>query len=337
MKNKTEHFAIAEENRMLTQYPGLFAKMNELSPVSLAASSIPIVQYAQSNKIDFAALLDESAPIYFNYKWRKHRVIYQFDKTLTESLLNQAGRMDETERLPCELLKNLPYPCITIESAPFTVEVPRENKKNFKIGFTGNFYLMYEEKGDTFDWDALNGLWELIDGRLVSFYIPVFENGTIKDSIDALHKYLKSGVSEVEITREDAESQIAPFLFAIQIVLYLQAQNADMQDATVPKKKKKSNKKSATQSRVKPPRIVYVGYKVGKVLRSYDEGAKPTSTGTGTPKRPHSRRGHWHHFWTGAKDKPEERKLVLKWVAPTMVHGEQPNETTTVVKIKGNP
>ena len=50
---------------------------------------------------------------------------------------------------------------------------------------------------------------------------------------------------------------------------------------------------------------------------------------------PHSRRGHWHHFWTGAKDKPEERKLVLKWVAPTMIHGDQPNETTTVVKIKG--
>ena len=337
MKNKTEHFAIGEENRILAQYPGLFAKMNELSPVSLAASSISIVQYAQSNKIDSAALLDESAPIYFNYKWRKHRVIYQFDRTLTESLLNQAGRMEETECLPCELLKNLPYPCIAIESAPFTVEVPRKNKKNFKIGFTGNFYLMYEEKGDTFDWDALNGLWELIDGRLVSFYIPVFENGTIKDSIDALHKYLKSGVSEVEITREDAESQIAPFLFAIQIVLYLQAQNADMQDATVPKKKKKSNKKSTAQSRTKSPKIVYVGYKVGKILRSYNEDAKSTSTGTGTPKRPHSRRGHWHHFWTGAKDKPEERKLVLKWVAPTMIHGEQPNETTTVVKIKEKP
>ena len=335
MKNKTDHFAIAEENRILAQYPGLFAKMNELSPVSLAASSIPIVQYAQSNKIDSATLLDETAPIYFNYLWRKHRIIYQFDRTLTESLLNQAGRIDETERLPCELLKNLPYPCIGIECSPFSVEIPRKNKKNFKIGVTGNFYLMYEKKGDTFDWDALNGLWELTDGRLVSFYIPVIENGTIKDSIDALHKYLKSGVSEVEITRADAESQIAPFLFAIQIVLYLQAQNADMQDATVPKKKKKSNKKSVTQSRVKPPRIVYVGYKVGKILRSYDEGAKPTSTGTGTSKRPHSRRGHWHHFWTGAKDKPEERKLVLKWVAPTMVHGEQPNETTTVVKIKG--
>ena len=50
---------------------------------------------------------------------------------------------------------------------------------------------------------------------------------------------------------------------------------------------------------------------------------------------PDSRRGHWHHFWTGAKDKPEERKLVLKWVAPTMIHGDHPNETTTVVKIKG--
>lgn len=132
MKNKTEHFAIGEENRILAQYPGLFAKMNELSPVSLAASSIPIVQYARSNKINSATLLDETAPIYFNYRWRKHRVIYQFDKTLTESLLNQAGRMDETECLPCELLKNLPYPCIAIESSPFTVEVPRGKQEKFQ-------------------------------------------------------------------------------------------------------------------------------------------------------------------------------------------------------------
>lgn len=330
-----EHFATKEENRISKQYPGLFAKMNESSPASMAASSIPIGQYAQINRINSDTMLNDVAPIYFNHMWRKHRVIYQFDKTLTSSLLNQAAKMDEAEQLPSGLLKNLPYPCIAIESAPFTVEVPREDKKNFKIGFTGNFYLMYEQKGDTFDWNALNGLWELVDGRLVSFYIPVFENGTIKESIEALHKYLKSGVSEVEITRADAESQIAPFLFAIQIVLYLQAQNADIQNTTVTKKKKKSNKKSTTQSHAKPPKIVYVGFKVGKILRSYNESTKSKSTGTGTSKRPHSRRGHWHHFWTGAKNKPEERKLVLKWVAPTMVHGDQPNETTTVVKVQG--
>lgn len=330
-----EHFAISEEARMFERYPGLFAAINEFSPASMVESSIPITQYAQINGIDSAALLDEVAPIYFNYMWRKHRVIYQIDKTLMESFLTQAEKMEESEKLPCELLKNLPYPCINIESTPFRVDAPRENRKNFKIGFTGNFYVMFEKKRGTFEWGALNGLWELTDGRLVSFYIPLLENGTIGDCIDALHVYLKSGFSEVEISRADAEAEIAPFLVAIQIVLYLQAQNADTQDDAAQKKKKKPRKKAAQKphTSAKPPKIVYVGYKVGKAIRAYD-GEKSTSTGAGTPKRPHSRRGHWHHFWVGSRNDVDNRKLVLKWVAPTIVHADKDNETTTIMRVK---
>ena len=34
----------------------------------------------------------------------------------------------------------------------------------------------------------------------------------------------------------------------------------------------------------------------------------------------HVRRAHWHHYWIGKQD--GERRLVLKWVAPSYIHKE---------------
>lgn len=52
------------------------------------------------------------------------------------------------------------------------------------------------------------------------------------------------------------------------------------------------------------------------------------NTGTGSAKRPHMRRGHWHNYWAGSGD---ERHLVLKWTAPTMIHPEAGTEDNIVV------
>jgi hypothetical protein len=44
-----------------------------------------------------------------------------------------------------------------------------------------------------------------------------------------------------------------------------------------------------------------------------EEGASHASP------RPHYRRAHWHHFWTGPRNVPGERKLILKWLPPIPV------------------
>lgn len=41
---------------------------------------------------------------------------------------------------------------------------------------------------------------------------------------------------------------------------------------------------------------------------------KPSNGKTGTPKKPHVRRAHWHHYWVGSG---EDRRLIRKWL-PTM-------------------
>ena len=57
---------------------------------------------------------------------------------------------------------------------------------------------------------------------------------------------------------------------------------------------------------------------------------EPSLGETHKPHRPHTRRGHWHHYWTGTKD---NRKLILKWTAPIFVGGSSDNIITTINKI----
>ena len=57
----------------------------------------------------------------------------------------------------------------------------------------------------------------------------------------------------------------------------------------------------------------------------------------GSPKRPHTRRGHWHHYWKGERGS-SHRKLILKWLAPIFIKGYDVNDNvvTTNVFLKEN-
>lgn len=75
-----------------------------------------------------------------------------------------------------------------------------------------------------------------------------------------------------------------------------------------------------------------VGYRVGAAIRkcrdalgtdpygdTSDADPKKSSAKGGT-KRPHTRRGHYHHYWVGS-EKAGTRRLVLKWIAPAFIGG----------------
>ena len=112
---------------------------------------------------------------------------------------------------------------------------------------------------------------------------------------------------------------------AVQLVLYLVSQNANIEEAPAPVKAVRTSPKTAQikpvpQDKASQVRDYDVGIRVGAALRKAARSEPHRSEGvsTGTEKRPHSRRGHWHHYWTGPMD--GDRKLVLKWTAPTIIH-----------------
>jgi len=60
-----------------------------------------------------------------------------------------------------------------------------------------------------------------------------------------------------------------------------------------------------------------VGTRVGSELRAYERAKSERKPHQGGTVRPHMRRAHWHHFWTGPRN--GARNLILKWLPPTIV------------------
>ena len=56
--------------------------------------------------------------------------------------------------------------------------------------------------------------------------------------------------------------------------------------------------------------------------------------GSSVGKRPHSRRGHYHHYWVGSK-KDGTRRIILKWVAPMFINGDIDDIIPTTYELKG--
>jgi hypothetical protein len=100
------------------------------------------------------------------------------------------------------------------------------------------------------------------------------------------------------------------------IVAYLCSINSEINTAYTPisTRSSASNRKKRTSAATWHE----VGFHLGASIRAYRRYASAqTHDETHRQVRPHMRRAHWHHYWTGPRIGP--RKLVLKWVAPTLV------------------
>ena len=86
------------------------------------------------------------------------------------------------------------------------------------------------------------------------------------------------------------------------------------------------------------PVIHKVGESDGIIIRSWKNGAYQSFVQSGIPTgktvSPHTRRGHWHHYWTGKRG-TDERKLILKWTFETAIHRDQlENAKANITKVR---
>ena len=51
----------------------------------------------------------------------------------------------------------------------------------------------------------------------------------------------------------------------------------------------------------------------------------------GIKKRPHVRRAHWHHYWTG----PGRTVLEVRWLEPVFVMGTEEEIDTVIHEVEG--
>ena len=257
--------------------------------------------------------------------WRQHKQIFQFSPEIEEMLMRQT--MDEDVIIPISILKNLPYQCLYIK-------LHHEEYDGFFVHFDIN-----ENKLEL----------RLLIITKENTWIPIpielkeEESSTLKDSISHMLNNIRldkrlddsneAKILKKQIPKEEEYIEIVQPL--LQLILYLCAENKEVEENLHQKKiTRKPKNKQFIKDKYREVQIWDCGNKTGEIIRNYNKSVvnnKYINTNNydknnnSTPKRPHSRRGHWHHYWIG-KMNSDERKLVLRWVAPTFIHGNTINE-----------
>lgn len=244
--------------------------------------------------------------------WRLSKEVFVMDTEMQELLFEQADDL----KLNPELLLHLPYACFYIQFASGTIF--------HDIAYHGVFvHLEYDSDREERE---LRLLYLTESGETIGVPIHI-DAKTIEDSIQMVGEeaYRNLPEDKYEFRKallEETESRQQTAYFykqTLQLVLYLCAQNADITPSS--EQTFYTRRSSILKDRYAEIRKWNVGVRIGSAVRAHRSIAnsqKKSGTTHASP-RPHIRRGHWHHFWTGSKTDQGARKLVLKWVAPTFV------------------
>ncbi len=127
----------------------------------------------------------------------------------------------------------------------------------------------------------------------------------------------------------NADRTIYPPILAL--LAYLGSTHADIvdtRDRPIPEPRARTRHAPPLES----VKNYQVGLRIGPLLRKGPVNRHNSSSESVHSDRtvmPHLRKAHWHHYWTGPKSDPDQRKLVVRWIHPVFV-GQ--NETTPVVR-----
>ena len=257
--------------------------------------------------------------------WRLNKEVYVIDPDLKELLFQQEDDLE----IPGEILLQLPYPC-------FYVELPDTYYGGEKIhGFFVNleYDVVTHEKELRLTVLSENGNIQSIpihiDAKTISENMQIIARQAHENTDDPV-------IKQMALVGLQYTKQMSVFHGKLlQIVLYILAQNAEItpnsEQALITKRGK------TIKDKYSEIRKWNVGFRTGKVIRQYKEKLNTVTEehndSTHASPRPHMRRGHWHHFWTGPKNDKTNRKLVLKWLSPMMisVDTEDVNENPVVI------
>lgn len=274
------------------------------------------------------------ASIYAAYaSWRQYKEIYSFSPELTEVLFAQA---DEDIVIPTDVLYQIPYNSIYISIS---------ETEGFFVFFEWNiitkqmelrFCCIEDDNGDS----SITNVWVNLDsGNTISEGIRKGLNcfRTCMGGI-ATYKLLIDGEYVVQTEQQMIDEMYRIASKYIQLVLYVCAENAEIEENPVQKQITRKPQDNRPKDVFREIRSWDVGVKFASNVRKVRQTGEATkvegnSGGAGTSKRPHTRKGHWHHYWTGSHS-DNSRKLILKWTAPTFVGGKMEDTITTVNRVK---
>lgn len=247
--------------------------------------------------------------------WSRNKQVFKFDKDFTDELV-------KTEKLKYtkDMFDYLPYECFYVDLSDnkelcesiigegffVTVEKAVKHKRTVihlskiteKLFFTDTISLRNEDMEFSPDDIAANKRVEIMD-----------------DSSGEVRRYEK-----------DIDGRAYRTL-VLQILTYLTSVEPDVEENETTKATHRPYNPDNPKNKFSEVKMWDVGARIGNAFRNYKKrmqnySSSGSATGTGTPKRPHIRRAHWHTFLYGHG---ENKVARAKWVAETFVgKGESP-------------
>ena len=251
--------------------------------------------------------------------WRISKQVYHFEPEMEELLYSQAS---EELLLPVEVLKNMPYSCIYFE-APNLYE--------------NQFHRFFACFDIIVDMKLLKFVILHHDGEAVDIHSIELKSGqTLKECMTTLLK--------IQYSSQDVDKELDYSLIVVkkmlQLVLYVCAENADIQNADPGRNTAKPKAIRNIKDKYREISRWDVGNNVIKRIRNHKKAHNTTASAetdkeenndqTTSPIErhyvtPHVRRGHWQSYWVGKKDGSEERRLVLRWKHFIYVNADGPD------------
>jgi hypothetical protein len=118
----------------------------------------------------------------------------------------------------------------------------------------------------------------------------------------------------------------------VSMVLYLCVDDPDTATREMPT----IEPHHAGTTRVSPQdsTVIEAGWRLGAELtRARSAASAEHDASTGRTVTPHLRRAHWHSYWTGPRSDPAARRVILRYVAPTIVGAHDAVDLTTVREV----
>lgn len=293
-----------------------FAKNSSIMPTRLLQFEMLL---KLGNSIDTVSLYSETAFMSCVYEWRKHKKCFRID----EELINQfKTQLNDECTIPTSAILNLPY-------SAFYVEAPVYKEAD-------GFIVKLDEAGQIAE-NNYPCIWLQFVSKtgnkvLESVMCPISNNITIDEDLLA---YDDSSAGKARFEKE--YTMVEFMKLCIFILLYIISEDADIKSSSLTKNTyKPRNLKDPITDKFREVEYFDVGYEIGDRIRrerklieesiEVDFGEVP-ETSIEEPKvkkerkpiKPHMRKAHWHHFWTGSKEDPDNRQLVVRWVPPTFV------------------
>lgn len=226
--------------------------------------------------------------------WRPTQDIVKFDQTLLAHL----REMQFSGNLPAEIFERLPAWCVYFDIGDININ----DESCYGFFARLDFASKYEDI-------ILTLSFACEDGGLIRIDFPL--NCSLQESLD-----MSNSISEYKVKITD------DLILALNMVIYVctyglnDGINPITSNPIFPQ-----SRKTKKGWRIFPPdkaKIRFIGQAFGNLIRKAESSYLP---GSGTSKKPHIRRAHWHSFWVGAKADIDNRKLIVKWLHPMIIGG----------------